>query len=499
MGIRSLFTIVLFASTFSLCSARRKHVGKPVGKTEKRTGQTDSIVIYSPCDDTKSATFTVLMELSDDQQVEVRFSGTTRQYPAGIIPQNGITSAKITSESSELCFHSLVVGITIFIDMPTVFKTSCADHPENSFPLCRQFERVLQPVPVCPQAVTSLLKKNNIIRTEPPPSSEDREEFALPVYDIQGDMAEAGIAISEGVRDGARKFIGRTIKSGHVNLDKFSSFLKGVGPALNALGGFASIMATFLTPNPFDELAKYLKKEFDALHRHLNEMEENIAGIITSEAAITRMADKLDGIRYSTREYEELVKTLAQKKVCDVRTLLNSPSADEFLDRYENRDTDHKLLDLLEVEQARVLGTRSLLKPFMRANCKDNPNEVKALMRGISSYAFQGTRALLTYKTLKCLKKEGTDCESITVDSLGNDFARKLYLLLLKAEALQKAVDNKPDGAMKGLEMELRAKYLELVREKGDDEEAQESTFFLKVKRFLIRFLVQLIGPKNVS
>ena len=483
MGILSFFTIVLFALTFSLGSARWKHAGKAAGKTEKRAGgQTNSIVMYSPCDDTRSANFAVSMELSDNNQAEVRFSGTTRQYPAGIIPQNGIRSAKITSSSKRLCFHSLVVGITIFIDMPTVFKTSCADHPENSFPLCKELGGVLKPVPVCPQAVTSLLEKNGIISTEPPPPLANREEFALPVYDIQGDMAQASIAITEGIREGARKFISRTRKSGHINLGKFSSFLKGVGPTLNALGGFASILATYLTPNPFDELAKYLKKEFDALHRHLNQMEENIADIITSEAAMTRMTDKLDGIRYSTREYEELVKTLAQKKVCDVRTLLNSSSADEFLNRYESRDTDHKLLDLLEVEQARVLGTRSLLNPFMRTNCKNHPNKVKAFMRGISSYAFQGTRALLTYKSLKCLKKEATDCESITVDTLGNDFARKLYHLFLKTEGLQKAVGNKPNGPMEGLEMELRAKYFELVRDKGYDEAAQDSKFFRKVK-----------------
>ncbi len=52
--------------------------------------------------------------------------------------------------------------------------------------------------------------------------------------------------------------------------NKLSSFINKLALLFDEFGGMASFVTTLLTPNPFDEIAKYLKKEFDEIDMKLS-------------------------------------------------------------------------------------------------------------------------------------------------------------------------------------------------------------------------------------
>ena len=81
--------------------------------------------------------------------------------------------------------------------------------------------------------------------------------------------------------------------------------------------GITSIITTFLTPNPFDELANYLNSEFTEIHRRLSHIQNDIADlkrVVQRESKMCGMAGKLEAIRYSFRRYERMVKKLSGRQ-----------------------------------------------------------------------------------------------------------------------------------------------------------------------------------------
>ena len=461
MGLPSalVFSLFMVSATISLSLA-----------TEQNQNSAVSTIL---CDDMAQmqVDFQIHIHLKNGRIITVRLTGNT-PLDAELtnvldekVPHTDMEFVKISSAMKEICFYSVVIDTLSFIDLPTVVKTSCEewkDEKESSFQRCRKFESKIEPALVCQQTLTSFLKVKKVIEPDAEPDQSGRKEFETPEYDIIGDMSQASKTIAEGLAEGARQFVKNRKKVTQVAkvakvLGTFAKFLKAAGPLFNALGGIASILTSFLTPNPFDEMVKYMKKEFDKLHRRLDRMEKELVNVMEKQGALIRMADKLDIIRYSMRDYGAMVRSLSKQRVCGVNDLLENNEVKAFLRDYVAHDTEQRLLDLFEVEQGGILGTPSLLDPYMRANCVSRPHKVKRFMNEVSNYAVHGTRAYMAFKTIECLRNGNQNCE-IKMEELDNGFAKKLYMLLNKANTLKIAVD---DRAM-GLYLDFKNKYLEV-------------------------------------
>ena len=239
-----------------------------------------------------------------------------------LIPQKGVKHIKVFSSSGEdLCLQAVAVDTNIYVDLPTNFKTTCSAEEETSIPPCKEFKSKLKPLRVCPNKISELLKREQLIDTLPSPDT-DARPFEVPTYHIADDMAQASYAIVEGIADLSRKGV-KGYMSKFKSAMKFSklfrvegtltaisSILGAVGPALGIFGGITSILTTFLTPNPFDMLAEYLQEEFAALHNHLDRMEGELKELIMNEGAMTKMADAVASIRYYLREFDDIARSL---------------------------------------------------------------------------------------------------------------------------------------------------------------------------------------------
>ena len=340
---------------------------------EKVSKSQNSGVSVAFCDDFE-ATGKAFFEISAKtlEPVDGRFLFSTRIDPSRgtqrydlpvLIPQKGVKHIKVYSTSGEdLCLQAVAVDTNIYVDLPTNFKTTCSAEEKTSIPPCKEFESELEPLRVCPNKISELLKREQLIDSLPSPDPEARP-FEVPTYHIADDMAQASYAIVEGIADLSRKGVKgymSKLKSAmkfsklfrvQGTLTGISSILGAVGPALGIFGGITSILTTFLTPNPFDMLAEYLQEEFTALHNHLDRMEGELKELIMAEGAMTRMADAVASIRYSLREFDDIAKSLKKNPVCGTDNLIREYSVNRFVYNYNQRDTEHKLLDLLEVEQ----------------------------------------------------------------------------------------------------------------------------------------------------
>lgn len=177
----------------------------------------------------------------------------------------------------EICFQSLVVDTTIIIDQPTFLNESCDDDDTR---LCKEWGTELHPVPVCPEVLTKLLKDKGDLRS-PPSEIPGPNEFKPPEYNIANDMVQASFDIAEGTSELFRKVVKGKLEA----LDEakkvkwteigkrlggfnFNSFMKALGPLFSIFSGIASIITTFVTPNPFDELANGVQGDKSTTFAH---------------------------------------------------------------------------------------------------------------------------------------------------------------------------------------------------------------------------------------
>ena len=202
--------------------------------------------------------------------------------------------------------------------------------------------------------------------------------------------------------------IGRKLKT-------FNNFMGAFRPMFSIFSGITSIITTFLTPNPFDELANYLKSEFREIHRRLSHIQNDIADlkrVVKHESKMCGMAGKLEAIRYSLRRYERMVKKLSEDKVCGADNLYNrTGEVRDFIEQYKEDRVHDSLLDLFGVEFDEVLEASSLLRAMMRAYCTTDPSKVQWFMEGIINYALAGCLSHFAYTSLRCHKEAREDCD----------------------------------------------------------------------------------------
>lgn len=421
-----------------------------------------------------------------------------KQYDLPVlIPQKGVKHIQVFSTSGEdICLQAVAVDTSIFVDLSTNFKTSCSAEERTSVPPCKEFESELKPLKVCPNKISELLKRNQLIDSTPAPDPEARP-FEVPTYSTINDDAQASYAIVEGIADLSRKGVKRYMNQlesarKHAKLfrvegalTKINSLLGAIGPAFGIVGGITSWLTTYLTPNPFEMLAEYLQEEFTALHNHLDRMEGELKELIMAEGAMTRMADALASIRYSLREFNDMVKSLKKNPVCGTDNLIREYSVKWFVSNYSRRETGHKLLDLLEVELGVLPLTPSLLNPFMKTYCKTKPGKVKRFMTDISTYAFLGTQTQLFVNDLICTMKKRRNCDSKT-----RMWKKHLKKLLYKAKALTLALESPVEGFYQFFKDDLQQEVRRAVERKS-------STKDVKLKRVADLFIYFLTDPEN--
>lgn len=97
-------------------------------------------------------------------------------------------------------------------------------------------------------------------------------------------------------------------------------------------------MTNFLTPNPFDELAKYLDDQFEEVNNRLTDIQEDIADLgrlIEAKGGVLSMTEQLRAIRYAIRNYGRMVDTLSDKPVCGTNHLIKLREVAEFIRQYQ--------------------------------------------------------------------------------------------------------------------------------------------------------------------
>ena len=458
------------------------------------------------CDDlqaTRNAFFKISAKTLEPVDGRFLFSARIdprRQLQRYVLPvlirQKSVKHIMVSSTSEEdLCLQAVAVDTNIYVDLPTNFKTTCSAEDKTSIPPCKEFESDLKPLKVCPNKISALLKRKQLIDSTPAPDPE--RPFEVPTYNIVDDMAQASYAIAEGIynnRMGVKRYMNQLKSAMKLTkvfvveglLTKLNLVLGAVGPALGIFSGLTSILTTFLTPNPFDMLAEYLQEEFTALHNHLDRMEGELKELIMVEGAMTRMADAVASIRYSLREFDDIAKSLKKNPVCGTDNLIREYSVDRFVRNYNQRDTEHKLLDLLEVELGLLPLTYSLLKPFMKTYCKTKPGKVKRFMADISTYAFLGTQAQLFFNDLICTMYKLRNCDSKT-----SMWEERLKKLLYKAKALTVALESPAEGFYQFFKDDLEQE----VRREVEGESL--NTVDAKSKRVADLFIHFLTDPEN--
>ena len=412
-----------------------------------------------------------------------------------LIRQKSVKHIKVSFTSREdLCLQAVAVDTNIYVDLPTNFKTTCSAEDKSSIPPCKEFKSDLEPLKVCPNKISELLKRKQLIDSTP--ALDPERPFEVPKYCDINDNAQASYAIAEGIynnRKGVNRFMNQLKSAKKLAkfigvrwlLTKLNSILGAFGPALGIFSGVTSILTTHLTPNPFDMLAEYLQEEFTALHNHLDRVEGELKELIMAEGAMTRMADAVASIRYSLREFDDIAKSLKKNPVCGTDNLIREYSVNRFVSNYNQRDTEHKLLDLLEVELGLLPLTQSLLKPFMKTYCKTKPGKVKRFMTDISTYAFLGTQAQLFFNDLICTMYKLRNCDSKT-----SMWKKRLKKLLYKAKALTVALESPAEGFYQFFKDDLEQEVRREV-------EGESNTGDAKSKRVADLFFYFLTDPEN--
>ena len=207
--------------------------------------------------------------------------------------------------------NALVIDTIIVVDQPTDFKTTFPT-PSPDAVLerpCKQFGVSIDvsKLFVCPERLKDLLLKQKTVTATPGSQPTDGEP---PTYDITNDMLQASSAIAAGLTEGtgsiteARQKYREASKAKPLKklgtlattFETASSFISAIAPVFSIFSGIASIATTFLTPNPFDELAKYLDQEFKQINNRLTDMQADIADlgrVIEAKVGVLAMTEQL--------------------------------------------------------------------------------------------------------------------------------------------------------------------------------------------------------------
>ena len=319
----------------------------------------------------------------NDETGQAKFSGdgNTKQYNVKIdgaslqqedkyqfqSQQKAIKQVTVTSTASHICVNALVIDTIIVVDQPTDFKTTCPNLSPDAVleRPCKQFGVSINvsELFVCPERLKDLLLKQNIVTATPGSQPTDGEP---PTYDITNDMLQASSAIAAGLTEGAGTITEARQKYREASKAKplkklgtlattfetASSFISAIAPVFSIFSGIASIATTFLTPNPFDELAKYLDQEFKQINNQLTNIQAEITDLgrlIEAKGGVLAMTDQLSAIRYTIRNYGVLVDAMSKKKVCGARALSEMPEVEEFITQYKYGEP---LTDLLQHQSA---------------------------------------------------------------------------------------------------------------------------------------------------
>ena len=407
MSVPKIIVVALLVTAVSpvICSAVARSQG---GKPKDQDNQPQAAVSFVFADDFTPATVNFEVSVkpnngpgeAEKPRVTATFSGTSIKEDKKVLDVSidqllGVKDVEVTSSSmSEIRFLALVVNSNVFVEEKTRFKTTCADDDGADGIPCKAYGAKITPVFVCPEAMTALLQKEDIITEVPPPES--YQEGSAPVYDITDDMAQASFVIAGGVAEGTRLAVkyhetvnSRTLSRG---VESFNSFLKNVGPVLESFGGITSMLTNFLTPNPFDALAGYLEEQFDIVQQQLRDISNDIKNlelIFEGQSQKLAMSTALRLIRLELRSYNRMTKALSQSNVCDTKALLQEIEVQSFIEETLYKDLRNNLEDLLDVKFGGVLeASTGLLKPYMRAYCITHPSRSKKFLQHIQMYAY---------------------------------------------------------------------------------------------------------------
>lgn len=315
----------------------------------------------------KEITIDIVSHNDEPRQAVIRGDGSKSHYEVNIpgasllqeseyvfqSEQKTIKSVTLTSTASRICVNALVVDTIIVVDQPTDFKSTCpATSPEELERPCKQFGVSIDVsrIFVCPERLKDLLLKEKIVHVKP--GSEQTPEGEPPTYDITNDMLQASSAIAAGLVEGAGTITEARQKYREARRAKplqklgtfatvfetASSFISALSPVFSVFSGIASIATTFLTPNPFDELANYLDEEFKQINSRLTDIQADIADLgrlIEAKGGVLAMAEQLSAIRYTIRNYGILVDAMSTKPVCGARELSKMPEVEEFMRQYQ--------------------------------------------------------------------------------------------------------------------------------------------------------------------
>ena len=267
--------------------------------------------------------------------------------------QKNIKSVTVSSSVNQICVNALVVDTIIVVDQPTDFVNTCpSSAPEDLERPCKQLGISIDVsrLFVCPERLKDLLLKEQLVEIKPGP--ETSPENQPPTVGIINDMLQASSTIAAGLVEGAgaitaaRQKYRQARKANPLQklgtfaaaFETATSFISFITPVFSVFSGIATIATTFLTPNPFDELAKYLDDEFKQINSRLTDIQADIADLgrlIEAKGGVLAMANQLSAIRYTIRNYGALVDAISTKPVCGARELSKMPEVEQFMRQYQ--------------------------------------------------------------------------------------------------------------------------------------------------------------------
>ena len=285
-----------------------------------------------------------------------RLDQQTDGYQFQLQQKTTIKQVKLTSTASDICVNALVVDTIIVVDQPTDFKDTCPS-PSPEDVLERPCKPLGDPIDVsqlfvCPEKLKDLLVSKGLAEIK---AGSGTTDGSPPIYDITDDMLQASTAIAEGVTTGistvteARKNYREAkginallkLESFPTTFETVASFIGAIAPVFSIFSGIFSIATNFLTPNPFDEMAKYMDEQFKNINNRLSDIQNDIADLgrlIEAKGGVLAMTEQLRVIRYAIRNYGIMVEALSARPVCGAKELKKKPEVEEFMRQYRQSE-----------------------------------------------------------------------------------------------------------------------------------------------------------------
>ena len=132
-----------------------------------------------------------------------------------------------------------------------------------------------------------------------------------------------------------------------------------------------------------------------------------------------------------------------------------------------------------------VLEASSLLKAMMRAYCTTDPGKVQWFMEDIINYALAGSLSHFAYTSLRCHKETREDCDENQDER--EEWNRKLYEFLKKANALKEAATNPGYGLQLDIQEDLDKLIYEDVKVANSPHQFHTNSI-----SFSIKYLISL-------